>query len=169
MDSQLSEKKLILLYLISKSDTITPTELSDFVLFRGYMDYFSMQNYMEELVESELVVYIKSEDQLYYTLHPQGDEVVELFRARIPHSIREDINTYTKNSFLHGSPLLEAEAIIERKPDDQYQVLCRIMDYDRTVLELKASAVSEEAANTIRNHWRQKGMNIYWNLLKEVN
>lgn len=167
MDNQLSENKLILLYLIREKENITSAELSDYILFRGYMDYFTMENYITELIESKLVLRLKMNDKIYYTLYPQGEEVVELFRARIPHSIREDIRAYAQNSFLHRSPLLEAEARIE--PDQgAYLVTCQILDYDQNVLEARISAGSEEEARLIRNAWRQKGMSIYWNLLKEV-
>ena len=167
MDNQLSQNKLILLYLIREKENITPAELSDYVLFRGYMDYFSMENYITELLESELILRLKLNDKVYYTLHPQGEEVVELFRARIPHSIREDIRAYAQNSFLHRSPLLETDVKIEPE-QDTYMVICRIVDYDQNVLEARVSADTEEAARQIRNDWRQKGMAIYWNLLKEV-
>lgn len=167
MDNQLSENKLILLYLIREKENITPAELSDFILFRGYMDYFSMENYITELLESELILRLKLDEKVYYTLHPQGEEVVELFRARIPHSIREDIRVYAQNSFLHRSPLLEAETQIE--PDrGAFLVTCRILDYDRSVLEVRVAAGSEEEVRRIRNAWQQKGMSIYWNLLKEI-
>lgn len=167
MDNQLSENKLILLYLIREKENITSAELSDFILFRGYMDYFSMENYITELMESELILRLKLDDKIYYTLHPQGEEIVELFRSRIPHSIREDIRAYAQNSFLHRSPLLESEAKIEAE-QGIYLVLCQILDYDQSVLQVRVSASTEEEANLIRNAWRQKGMSIYWNLLKEI-
>jgi predicted transcriptional regulator len=167
MDNQLSENKLILLYLIREKENITPAELSDFILFRGYMDYFAMENYITELLESELILRLKLDDKVYYTLHPQGEEVVELFRARIPHSIREDIRIYAQNSFLHRSPLLAAEAQVE-SDSEECTVTCRIYDYDRSVLEVRVTAGSEEEVNRIRNAWQQKGMAIYWNVLKEI-
>ena len=97
MDHQLSENKLILMYVIREKENIQASDLSDYVLFRGYMDYFSMQNYIAELCEAGLVLEVIKDDLRYYTLHPQGEEVVELFKARIPHSIREEIREYAEN------------------------------------------------------------------------
>ena len=169
MDHQLSQNKLILLYLIREKENITPAELSDFVLFRGYMDYFTMQNYIAELLEAGLIVSLSANDRAYYTLHPQGEEVVELFRARIPHSIREEIRDYAQNSFLHGSPLLEVEAKIEKQAEEKYAVRCLIKDYDQTVMDVLLMAGSQEEAYQIRNNWQKKGMSVYWNLLRELN
>lgn len=169
MDHQLSENKLILLYVIREKENIKATDLSDFVLFRGYMDYFSMQNYIAELCESRLIAEMTMDEMLYYTLLPQGEEVVELFRARIPHSIREEIRNYAKNSCLEDSPLMEVDAKIEKLGEDRFEVRCQVRDYDRPVLDFIKIAIDEEAAYHIRNQWLQKGMSVYWNLLKELN
>ncbi len=167
MDNQLSENKLILLYLIREKDNITVPEMADFVIFRGYMDYFSMGSYVAELVEARLVLELCRDEHKYYTLHPQGIELVEMFRARIPHSIREEIRSYAQNSFLHGSAYLEA-AVRTEGAGRSISVSCMIRDYDRIVLTLSLSASSEEEAARIRDNWYKKGMSVYWNLLRDI-
>lgn len=169
MDLQFSENKLILLYTIHEKENIRATELFDFVLFRGYMDYFVLQSYMAEMIASSLVVQVVQEDIPYFTLLPEGEQVVEMFRSRIPHSIREEIRNYTKNSFLSESPLMAADASIEAVSEERFDVHCRILDYDKVMLELVKSASTEEMANRTRNLWMQKGMNLYMNFLKELN
>lgn len=169
MDHQLSEHKLILIYMIREKENIQVSDLTDYVLFRGYMDYFSMQNYIAELCDAGLILEVSKDDVRYYTLHPQGEEVVELFKARIPHSIREEIREYAENSCVDGSPLMEVDAKIERIAEERYEVRCIVRDYDRIVLDFIRTAASEQAAYQVRNQWLQKGMNVYWNLLKELN
>ena len=78
MDHQLSENKLILMYIIREKENIQGSDLSDFVLFRGYMDYFSMQNYIAELCDAGLVLEVNQDGRRYYTLHPQGDTIQKL-------------------------------------------------------------------------------------------
>lgn len=167
MDTQLSQSKLVLLYIIREKDSITPKELADFVLFREYMDYFSMQTYLAELVESELVLEIRRDDTLYYMLHPRGIEVVELFRARIPHSIREEIRVYALNSTQNEATMLSAVSVQE-ETDKNILITCRIMDYDQVKMELKMGAYDEAQATAIRSNWQEKGLSIYWNMLKEI-
>ena len=85
MDLQLSESKLILLFVIAEKENIGETDLIDFVIYHMYMDYFTTQSCMNELEEQGLVVKIKSraDDAFYYTLLPEGEEVVKLFRNRM--------------------------------------------------------------------------------------
>ncbi|MBO6159275.1 MAG: DUF4364 family protein [Firmicutes bacterium] len=171
MEHPLSESKLILLYMIHEKENIAETDLVDFVIYHMYMDYFTAQNCMDELEEQGLVVKIKSrtDDNFYYTLLPEGDEVVGMFRNRIPHSIREDIRTYAGDSLLRETPLMEATADIHMHDQDHFEVTCHIFDGDRSVMSFEMTADSEDGANSIRNRWLQKGMNVYLNLLKELN
>ena len=54
--SQLAENKLILLYLINKmSMPLSNSEICLFALEKDYMDYFSLQQYLGELVDSEFL------------------------------------------------------------------------------------------------------------------
>ena len=168
MDHQFSEHKLILLYIIREKEIIKVSDLSDFVMFRGYMDYFSMQNYISELCDAALIAETVIDGMQGYQLLSQGKEVVELFRTRIPHSIREDIREYATNSYLKGSPLLEVDATIEQKAEERFEVKCVARDYDKVLLSFIKITSDEETANQVRNEWLQKGMTVYWNLLKEI-
>ena len=94
---------------------------------------------------------------------------MELFKARIPHSIREEIREYAENSCVDGSPLMEVDAKIEKIGEERYEVRCLVRDYDRTVLDFIRTVADEQAAYQIRNQWLKKGMSVYWNLLKELN
>ena len=168
MDHQLSENKLVLLYTIHEQENIKQRDLFDFVQFGGYMSFFDMQSCMQELEEAHLVVEMNQGETVYYTTLPEGDTVVEMFRARIPHSIREDIRNYVKNAVLSGSPLRDVDASIEKLDEDHYEVRCCVRDYDRSVLDFVKTASSEEAAYHIRNEWLKKGMSVYWNIVKEL-
>ena len=171
MDLQLSESKLILLFVIAEKENIGETDLIDFVIYHMYMDYFTTQSCMNELEEQGLVVKIKSraDDAFYYTLLPEGEEVVKLFRNRIPHSIREDIRTYAKDSILRDTPLMDKVATINAVDESHYIVTCQVLDNDHPVLSFVMTSDSETGANRIRNQWLQKGINIYLNLLGELN
>lgn len=169
LDHQIPVDKLIILYAIHEQETIKSSDLFDFILFRGYMDYFPMQSYVSEMVQTGLIAQMQDGDAVYYTLLPEGDSVVEMFRSRIPHSIRDDIRNYAKNSFLNnGSPLLYAEADILSSPDGSYEVQCHIRDYDRCVLTFLKTVSGKEEAERVRNEWLKKGMSVYWNITKEL-
>lgn len=168
MDHQISENKLILLYIIHEKENIKASELNDFVLFHGYMEYFTLQNALADLEMTSLIVKLTQEGDVYYTSLPEGDTIIEMFRTRIDHSIREEIRDYASHSGIVESPLVGPSVEILKK-EDHYEVYCRVLDYDRVVMEFIKSAASEEMANHIRNTWFQKGMSLYRNITKELN
>ena len=48
--------KLIVLYMLQNADdTLTNSQISEFILDRGYTNYFHLQQALSELVEAELV------------------------------------------------------------------------------------------------------------------
>lgn len=58
--SRLAESKLILLYFIEKIGfPLSNSEICQFSLEKNYMDYFSVQQYLSELVEAHLLEKIK--------------------------------------------------------------------------------------------------------------
>ncbi len=162
-DPQLTENKLILLYILQQKDTVSAIELSDFIVFKGYMDYFTMQELLEELLYAELILDLNGS----YTLTPMGEEVVTTFRYRIPNSIRDEINEYARTSTYRRSSMLEADCDMTQT-EQGYTLNCLIRDYDHIVFSLNIQAPTEEKAFAVRNHWMQRGLTIYRNLISEL-
>ena len=166
VDSQLTENKLVLLYTIQQKEKVSAIELSDFIVFKGYMDYFTMQELLFQLENAELV---DQEDHVY-ALTEQGNEVVSTFRSRIPNSVRDEIAEYAKSSLYGRSSMLEAQVeIMQPKPSSTtFEVQCSIRDYDRDVFSLSISVDTEAEAYAVRNRWQQRGLIIYRQLISEL-
>ncbi|HIR76314.1 MAG TPA: DUF4364 family protein, partial [Candidatus Choladousia intestinipullorum] len=48
--------KLIILYMLQKVDfPLTNSQISEFILDRGYTTYFTLQSVISELIESEMI------------------------------------------------------------------------------------------------------------------
>ena len=56
METPFTVYKLIILYMLSHSDTeLTNSQLSEFILDRDYTNYFHLQQAISELVEAGLI------------------------------------------------------------------------------------------------------------------
>lgn len=164
-DNHLTGNKLIILYIVQQKESISSIELSDFVIFRGYMDYFTLQQYLEELSESGLLL----EDASSYSITATGIDVIDTFRSRIPLSVRETIDEFVKTSRVGRSSMLEIDVIITPPlGHGNYIVECLVRDYDQTPFTFKTQVATEAEAYMIRNNWLQKGMSIYRNLISDL-
>ena len=65
----LAENKLIILYLIEKIEIpLSNSEICQFALEKNLMDYFSVQQYLSELVESGLLEMATENNSTRYTI-----------------------------------------------------------------------------------------------------
>lgn len=158
-----TENKLILLYTIREKKEVSRIELSDFIIFKAYMDYFTLQDLLAELTEAEL---ISCENEIC-SITEAGEQVLEAFYTRIPNSIRTDISEYARTSAYRRSSMLGIESEIKEN-GGRYDILCLVKDYDRVIFSLHLEASSEESAYAIRNNWLKRGTMIYRSLINDL-
>ncbi|NLV88030.1 MAG: DUF4364 family protein, partial [Tissierellia bacterium] len=71
---ELAQNKLLLLYIIKFSNrTFTNNELTEFVLERNYMNYFFIQQYLSELVDSHFIEKTNTDSKEVYKLLEKGE------------------------------------------------------------------------------------------------
>ena len=82
--SELAENKLLMLYVLkSIKDPISNTQLTEIILENSFINYFTLQQYLSELDESNFVEYHEANDKKLLILTEKGDNVLSLFKDRI--------------------------------------------------------------------------------------
>ena len=83
--------KLIVLYMLQKVDfPLTNSQISEFVLERGYTTYFTLQSVLSELSESGMIRQETIRNNSYFTLTEAGEEALRYFQNRISPAIRDE-------------------------------------------------------------------------------
>ena len=96
---QLAEHKLIILYLLQKMGiALSNSEICQFLLEKNYMDYFSVQQYLAELVEAGWLEKSREQNNTRYTITDEGEETVNYFLNHISEDAKVEINTYVKEN-----------------------------------------------------------------------
>ena len=99
MTEQDTLTKLIILYMLRKIDfSMTYSQISDFVLGKGYTDGFTLQASVNQMVEDDLIHPENLHGVTYYSITPEGEQTVDLIRSKISIPIREDIVDYLKEN-----------------------------------------------------------------------
>ena len=84
--------KLIVLYMLDRVNfTLTNSQISDFVLEKGYTNYFTLQEAINGLIESEFVYVSSIRGASHYKITYKGEEALSMFENRIPYAIKQDI------------------------------------------------------------------------------
>lgn len=166
-DSQeLAENKLLLLYIFNQLQLpISNTLITEIVLENNLLNYFHLQQYLAELVDSGFLELNKQDKKQLYLLTPKGKDVLEFFHNRISESKKTVIDDYLDT---HGKLIKrEVEITADYIPANEngYIVTCRALQNKETLIELKVKAISNEQAKEICSRWKSEPYQIYGKII----
>ena len=169
MTEQQTLYKLIVLYMLSKIDfSMTYSQISDFVLGRGYTDGFTLQAAITDLEDDELIHAETLQNIRYFTITPEGESTIGYFVNMVSPAIREDIVSYLKE---HRLQLRNETSVLSdyyRSTSGEYEVRCRVREKNTDLIELKLSVPDEQQAKAISLQWKRKCQDIYAYVMKEL-
>ena len=95
MAEALTQYKLIVLYMLDHVDfPLTNTQISNFVLDKGYTTYFTIQQAINGLLSAELIHAKPTHNNTCYYITPAGRETLSFFPDKISSAIKADVLTY---------------------------------------------------------------------------
>lgn len=161
--------KLIVLYMAKLAkETLTNSQISEFILDREYTDYFQLQQVLSELTETELLRKRKISNSSYYEITEEGRKTLSYFEKELSGEIKSEIQEYLQT---HGGQIKErilTPADYYTTPQGKLAVRCQIIQKDSTVLDLTMAAPNKEAAQAICRNWDRKYQDIYGILMGEL-
>ena len=160
---KLAEHKLIILHLLQKMGiALSNSEICQFLLAKNYMDYFSVQQYLSELVDTGWLDKTREQNNTRYTLTDDGEEVINYFINRISEEVKNEINVYVheNNKRIRAEYAVTANYFPELNGD--FLVKCGLCDDNgATLMEVNVSVVSKGQAQQICRNWK-KHVNQYY-------
>lgn len=161
--------KLIILYMLDKVDfPLTNSQLSQFILDKGYTNYFALQQAINELIDSDLIHPETIRNTSYYHSTSAGEETLQLFDYKIPDAIKQDILEYFEENRYQLRN--EVEIVSEYYPakKGEFTVNCKVKEKESTLLEIKLNVVSEEQAVIICDNWNVNSSDVYSYLIHSL-
>ncbi|MCR2045334.1 DUF4364 family protein [Anaerosalibacter massiliensis] len=166
---ELAQNKLLLLYIIDKSDApLTNGEITEFVLENNYMNYFLVQQFLSELIESKFIEYTKKEGKERYTILKKGKLTLNYFINKIPNEVKKDIDI----KFQVKKEEIERETQIigdyYKKGKNEYVVNLKLVEKDSTLFSLYLNVVSSQQAKMICDNWKSSPDKVYQEILNTL-
>ena len=121
---ELASHKLLILYILDK----TNSQITQVVLETEMMNYFSLQQFLSQLMESKFLTTYKESDREYYSLTQKGLEILEYFLSRIPEDLTKKIDEYValnKQSLLSDT---EVKSSFIQQNNNEFIVNLRVID-----------------------------------------
>lgn len=166
---ELSLNKLIVLYMIKNASIpLSNTHISEFVLDYGYTNYFSLQEYLNQMVEANLLATHMVSHTTMYDISSNGLTTLDYFENRIPDSTKKEIINHLKKHKYEIKSNVEITAEYIPENDGDYLVHCVAKENKKTLIDLKISTIDKAYAIKICNKWEKNSHEIYKLILNEL-
>ena len=161
--------KLIILYMLNKVDfPLTTSQISEFVLDKGYTSYFRLQEALSDLTQSDLIRPETTHNRTLYHLTENGAETIIYFSNKISPAIRKDIDDFLKEKQYDLKEEVSVKADYYLNTNREFEVRCQIVENGFSLIDLKLTVPTEKEAETIVRSWSHKSQEIYTSLLAEL-
>jgi predicted transcriptional regulator len=169
VNHDLSINKLIILYMLKKVDLpLTNTQLSQFVIDRGYTDYFSFQEYLHQLIDTDLIRTITTSKSTSYDITSEGIITLDYFQNRISESIQDEINKHLEENKYDIKLKLEISSEYIPEKDGDYMVHLVAKENKKTLIDLSISIFDKDYAVQICDQWKDQSHILYKTILNTL-
>ena len=161
--------KLIVLYMLDKVDfPLTTSQISEFILDKGYTTYFRLQETLSELTDSELLKIETTHNRTLYHLTETGADTIHFFSNKISPEIRTEIDDFLKEKQYDLKEEVAVKSDYYLKTDHQFEVQCQIVENGSSLIDMRITVPTEKEAKAIVNNWNLKNQEIYASLLSQL-
>ena len=147
---------------------LTTSQISEFILDKGYTTYFRLQETLSELTDSELLKIETTHNRTPYRLTETGADTIHFFSNKISPEIRTEIDDFLKEKQYDLKEEVAVKSDYYLKTDHQFEVQCQIVENGSSLIDMRITVPTEKEAKAIVNNWNLKNQEIYASLLSQL-
>lgn len=164
---ELAQNKLILLYIIDRINTpISNLQIVKLILENKFMNYFLIQQYLNDLCDSNLLISQIIEGKTYYSITKSGAKTLEYFLNHIPSGIKkridETISSIRKN--IKNETQITADFLPES--ENEFSVRCKVREDNFSLIDIQVTVGTRADAHAICENWKTHSQDIYPEILE---
>ena len=156
------ENKLILLYIIEKlAVPVSNLQITKLVLEKRFMNYFLLQQHLNELQEGKLLTVETADGKSLYTITDSGRQTLTYFTHLIPSGLKarmDDTFSATRRE-IRSESLVTADFTPES--ENKFTVNCKVGEDDFSLLELDVTVGAKSDARLVCENWKKYSQLIY--------
>lgn len=159
----------MVLYMLKKVNfPLSNAQMSDFFLNKEYTNYFTFQQVLNELLESNLIRVETIRNTSRYEMTKEGDEVLYYFGNKISEAIVEDMDQFLKDNKFKLRNETGIVSDYYKSTDHDYVVHCEVREGKSVLLEVNVSVPGEEQASAMCDNWKNHSQEIYAYIMKKL-
>jgi predicted transcriptional regulator len=166
---EITEHKLTILYIVQNTYIpVNNLELSDIAIECSLMNYFILQQLLNELNEDKLIIYKTGNGRRIYTLTKKGKETLDFFIDRIPAGRKKRIDEYLKEKRPSIQKKIRILSDYIPVSETEYAVKLIAREEDFTLININIMAGSKADARKICKNWDKGSDKIYQEILESL-
>lgn len=159
----------MVLYMLKKVNfPLSNAQMSDFFLNKEYTNYFTFQQVLNELLESNLIRVETIRNTSRYEMTKEGEEVLYYFGNKISEAIVEDMNQFLKDNKFKLRNETGIVSDYYKSTDHDYVVHCEVREGKSVLLEVNVTVPGEEQASVMCDNWKNHSQEIYAYIMKNL-
>ncbi|MGL5380410.1 DUF4364 family protein [Clostridium sp.] len=167
--AELAENKLLVLYVIkSLKHPITNAQLTEIILENNFINYFTLQQYVSELITSEFLKYDVINDKNLITITEKGASVLSFFADRISTMKKKIIDDYLLAMMDSIKKELTIHSDYTLGKEDTFVVNLQALESESLLIDLKVSVPSKKQAVSLCNRWKSDPSDIYTKIMNAL-
>lgn len=147
---------------------ITKSQISDFILNRGYIDFITLQLAFSELEENGLAKSRQINNRTFLTITKEGQHTISSLEERIAYPIRQDIKNYLASNHFNMQRELSVQSYYRALNSTSYEARLIAKDQQEELVALTLNLPTKELAETVCVNWDKKSTDIYEYLAREL-
>lgn len=158
--------KMTILAMLDRVDfPLTNTQISNFFLEQDYTDYFTVQQIISGLIDSELIRAESTHSNTQYFITPSGKETLNFFQDKITPAIKEDMVHYFDKNRITLKNENSVFADFYKSTHLGFDVRCQLKEKDVSVIDLTVHVNTKAQAEAVCKNWTEQNMEVYTYLM----
>ncbi|MBE6053016.1 MAG: DUF4364 family protein [Clostridium sartagoforme] len=167
--AELAENKLLVLYVTdSLKQPITNTQLTEIILENNFINYFTLQQYISELIASDFLRYETVNEKKLIGITNKGANILSLFSDRISSIKKKIIDDYLLSMIDSIKKELTIQSDYTLGNDNSFIVDLQALENNNLLIALKVSVPSKKQAISLCNRWKENPSDIYNKLMNSL-
>ena len=162
----LAENKVLILYILNLiNKDIRQDDLFKIVTSINDINYFYFKQVLTDLIDSNLVGNYTKEEEPVIKITSEGKNAYTLTKDVLPGIMKLKADHIFAKEF---SSIEEESSVIAEfipKNENDYTIICKIVENNETIFEVKTFAGSRDRAKRIVDNWNKNANKIYPQIL----
>ncbi len=161
--------KLMILYLLkSVNYPLTNNQLSSFFLDYEYTTYFTLQQVISELVESNLINANATKNATRYNITKEGSDTLSFFQADISSGAIEDMDKFLRQNKIRLRAESSNYTDYNETDDGNFIVHAEVREENNLLFSIDLNVPDKESAELMCSRWAERNQKIYAEIIKQL-